>query len=510
MALRARRWTLVLGLLGAILASAGFVLYLRAPERTVLIAALESVAVACLTVFFITQFDLFREFSRRRPVRLGFNSVLMVLLFAVILGIINFLTARHNVRWDFSETKRFTLAPQTARALRDLPREVKVTVFTNEKGQVGIYKDLLDNYQSRSSKLAVEFVDPDKKPGIARRYGITRLDTAVFESGKQETRVTAPSEQEITNGLLRVTRDAKKNIYFLSGHAEHQLDDSSEAGYAFLKKALEQQGYTVGALSLYESKMVPSDASLLVVGGPKRPVLDQEQALIADYVKTGGRLLVMVDPGSKAGLEGLLAKWGLKIDPRIVLDEQKILNGDLTMPVVSNYGTHEITQDLSGVLTVFPDVRPILWDDSKSTEWEFHALAKSSTRSWASPEDKGQVRFDPAKDAQGPFIVAAVVTARKEPADNARRPAVLAIGDSDLASNAFLNMAPGNNDFVLHAVGWLAEEKGLITIAPKDTGFATFLVTPSQAAALLTLQVLALPTVCLVAGIAMWRHRRRL
>jgi ABC-type uncharacterized transport system involved in gliding motility auxiliary subunit len=505
-----RRLTSSLGILGAILATAGFVLYIRTPHRTVAIASLEAVAVACLTIFLITHFDLFREFSRRRPVRLGFNSAVIVLLFAVILGILNFLAARHDVRWDFSETKRFTLAPQTARALHDLPRDVKITVFTNEKGQSGLYKDLLDNYQARSSKLAVEFVDPEKKPGVARRYGITRLDTAVFESGKQETRVTAPTEQEVTNGLLRVTRDVKKNIYFLSGHAEHQLDDSSETGYAFLKKALEQQGYTVRSLSLYESKMIPPDASLLVLGGPRRPVLNQEQALIADYVKNGGRLLLMVDPGSKAGLEGLMASWGLKIDSRIVLDEQKILNGDLTMPVVSNYGTHEITQDLGNLLTVFPDVRPIVWDDAKGVDWEFHALAKSSTRSWASPEDKGQVRFNPAKDAQGPFIVAAVVTARKEPAEHARRPAVVAIGDSDLASNAFLNLAPGNNDFVLHAVGWLAEEKGLLTIAPKDTGFATFLVTPSQAAALLALQVLALPTVCLVAGIAMWRYRRRL
>ena len=58
--------------------------------------------------------------------------------------------------------------------------------------------------------------------------------------------------------------------------------------------------------------------------------------MIADYVKSGGRLLVMVDPGSKAGLEGLLARWGLKVDTRVVLDEQKILNGELTMPVVSS------------------------------------------------------------------------------------------------------------------------------------------------------------------------------
>jgi ABC-type uncharacterized transport system involved in gliding motility auxiliary subunit len=510
MAMMSRRFSLLAGIIGALLAIAGLVVYVKDPYQTVAIAAMEAVAVTFLTVFLITHFELFREFSKRRSVRLGFHSLVMVALFAVILGIINFLAARHTVRWDFSESKRFTLAPQTARALRELPREAKITVFTNEKGQLGVYRDLLENYRSRSPKLTVEFVDPEKKPGLARQYAITRLDTAVLQSGKQETRITAPTEQEVTNALLRVTRDDKKNIYFLSGHAEHQLDEMSEAGYSFLKIALEQQGYTVRPLSIYESKTIPSDAGLLVLGGPQRPVAQEEQAVIAEYVKKGGRLLAMLDPGSKAQIEGLLANWGVRLDTRIVLDEQKVLNGDLTMPVVNNYGTHEITHDLGNTLTVFPDVRPISFDDGKAGEWEYHALAKSSSRSWASPEEKGQVRFDPSKDAQGPFALAAVVIARKEPAETSRRPAVVAIGDSDLASNAFLNLAPGNNDFMLHVIAWLTEEKGLVTIAPKDIGFATFLVTPSQAAALLGLQVLALPTACLIGGLVMWRYRRRL
>lgn len=510
MAMMAERTTFLLGTLGGVLAGAGAVLYLVAPERTGIVAGVEGLAAVCLTFFLVTHLELFREFSKRRSVRLGFNSALLVVLFAGILGVVNFLAARHSIRWDFSETKRFTLAPQTARALRDLPRDVKVMVFTNEKGQAAAYRDLLDNYKMRTSKLSVEFVDPDKKPGLARQYGITRLDTAILESGRQETRTIAPTEQEVTNALLRVTRDEKKSIYFLSGHAEHELDDPSEAGYTFLKKALEQQGYTVNTLSLHKAKAVPATTTLLVLGGPRRPVLEEEQRLIAAYVKKGGRLLVMLDPGSTAQIEGMLATWGVKVDSRIVLDEQKILNGDLTMPVVSNYGLHDITQDLGNVLTVFPDVRPISFDDGKGGEWEFHPLARSSTRSWASPQVKGQVHFDPTKDAQGPFTLAAVVTPRKEPTDNAQRPAVVAIGDSDLVSNAFLNLAPGNNDFILHIVGWLAEEKGLVTIAPKDTGFATFLVTPPQAAMLVALQVLALPTVCLAAGFVVWRRRRRL
>src|SRR5205085_4462514 len=106
----------------------------------------------------------------KRGLRLGANSLVMVALFATILGIICFLAVRHNVRWDFSETKKFTLAPQTARSLRELPRDVKATVFTSDQGQArAAYRDLFDTYQAITPKLAVEFVDPEKKPGLARR-----------------------------------------------------------------------------------------------------------------------------------------------------------------------------------------------------------------------------------------------------------------------------------------------------------------------------------------------------
>src|SRR5207244_13418872 len=79
-------------------------------------------------------------------------------------------------------------------------------------------------------------------PFPTRRSSDLRPDTAVLESGKQETRITSVSEQELTNALIRVTKDEKKTIYFLTGHAEHLLEDSSKEGYSFLKEALERQG----------------------------------------------------------------------------------------------------------------------------------------------------------------------------------------------------------------------------------------------------------------------------
>src|SRR5207247_875127 len=156
-----------------------------------------------------------------------------------------------------------------------------------------------------------------------------------------------------------------------------------------------------------------------------------------------------------------------------VLDTLTILGGDLTMPVVNTYGSHDITQDLGQVFTMFPHARPVSFLDSKGNEWVFHPLAKSSPRSWARadtpPDRTTQPRdFNPQKDTQGPLTLAALVVARANPSENARQPAVLLVGDSDFASNAFLHFS-GNTDFILHAVAWLAEEKDLVTIAPKDT-----------------------------------------
>ncbi len=518
MAMMSERATFLLGTLGGVLAGAGAVLYFVSPERTGLIAGTEGLAAACLTVFFVAHYEMFREISTRRSTRLGLNSLLMVVLLATILGIVNFLAARHSVRWDFSETKRFTLAPQTARLLRELPREVKVTVFTGDQGPArSAYRDLFDSYQARTAKLTVEFVDPEKKPGVARQYALTRPDTAVLESGRQETRITAASEQELTNALIRVTKDEKKTLYFLTGHAEHLLEETDKSGYSFWKEALERQGYAVRSLSLYESKTIPPNASVLVLGGPQKAVSPEEQALLADYVKKGGRLLVLLDPGSRAGLEGFLENWGLQADNRTVLDTQTIQGGDLTMPVVNTYGTHEITQDLGQVFTMFPHARPVGFLDSKAQEWAFHPLAKSSARSWARPAEVGaggtgggQVRdFDPKNDQPGPLTLAGLVTARTSPTENARPPAILFVGDSDFVSNAFLDFS-GNTDFILHAVAWLAGEKDLISIAPKDAALGTFLLTAAQSNALFAVQVLGLPAFSLAAGFRMWRRRRRL
>jgi len=170
---------------------------------------------------------------------------------------------------------------------------------------------------------------------------------------------------------------------------------------------------------------------------------------------------------------------------------------------------------------MFPLARPVSFLDSKAKEWAFHPLAKSSARSWGRTgevgTEGGQTRdFDPKNDQPGPLTLAGLVISRTSPTNNAsqpaaltRQPAVLFIGDSDFASNAYLDFS-GNTDFFLHVTAWLAGEKDLVSIAPKDAALGTFLLTAAQTNTLFMIQVLGLPGFFLAAGFTVWRRRRRL
>ncbi|MDZ4856915.1 MAG: GldG family protein, partial [Nitrospirota bacterium] len=308
--------TIPFGVIGLALAAAGAIGYSLVPEKLWLIALLGGAALLSLIMFVIAYVSGLKAFSTRRSTRIGANSLLMILLFVGILVIVNFLAARHSLRWDLSENQNFSLAPQTHRLLRSLPREVTITVFTREKDPgYQSYKERLDSYRQASSKISVEFVDPERQPKIAQQYGITRTDTAVFESAGQSVRVNAPSEAELTGALIRVSQDGKKRVLFLEGHGEPSLDDRERTGLSAAREILFKQGYDVGTLSLLKEPAVPDHTAILVVAGPRRPVTTEEQERIHTYVEQGGHLLLLIDPDTQADLNPLLKRWGLGVGP---------------------------------------------------------------------------------------------------------------------------------------------------------------------------------------------------
>lgn len=501
----------VAGLAGGILALTSVIIYSLAPGQIWLVWLTFGLGVCGLALFLVSHLHRLKEFSARRTTRLGANSFLMVAMFVAILGIINFLAARHAKNWDLSETQSFTLAPQTHKVLRSLKQDVHVTVFAQDRSPgSNAYRDLLDSYRGVTNRVTVTFVDPERRPDEARKHGITRLNTAVLESGTETVRITTPSEAELTSALIRVTRDSKKRILFLEGHGEHSLNDRERTGYETVKEALTKQGYEVASLSLLQESAVPDNTSVLVIGGPQRVVTSDERERLKQFVAKGGRLLIMVDPEIKTGLDELLAQWGVTLGPGVLVDMQdRLALGDLTALLVRTFTEHEITQDLNSAV-LMPSTRHLSFSEEAAKEWEFVPLARTSPRSWAETELDGKViSFNTGKDVQGPLPLAGALTPKKPPAEGQPRAAVVVVGNSTFASNAYVNF-PGNTDFFLHVVGWLAQERDLVSITPKEPAFRPFVPNPNQERILLYVQVLLLPAATFFYGLSVWRRRRRL
>ena len=500
-----------LGILGILFGIGGMVAYSLRPDWLWAVTISEGFALVCLVSFFVLHFEAVKAFSGRRSTKMGLNSVLLIVLFTSILVILNFLAARHSIRWDLSENQNFTLAPQTYRVLRTLPRDVKITVFTREKDPgYQAFKERLESYRQASTKLSVEFIDPEKQPKMAQTYGIFRTDTAIFESNGQTIRVTSPSEIELTGALIRISKDSKKRVVFVEGHSELNVEDKDRNGLFIAKEALIRQGYDVGTVSLLKESSVPDNTSVLVLAGPRRAVMKEEQDRIHTYVEKGGHLLVLADPDTQTGLETLLARWGLGLGPGVLVDLQdRLAQGDLTAILVRTFTEHEITQDLTSAV-LLPLSRHVTFDEQTGKDWDFVPLARTSPNSWAETNMQGRVvSLSEKEDIKGPLPMAAALSPKKAPEEGNPRPAIVVIGNSTFASNAFFNF-PGNSDFFLHTTGWLAEERDLISIAPREPALHPFTPNPTQERALIYIQVVLLPLTTFLTGLIVWRKRRRL
>lgn len=457
---------------------------------------------------------------RRRSTRLGANSALMIALVGAILAMVNVLAVRHSTRLDLSQTGAFTLAPQTVQVLNTLPRDVKITAFF-QKGSEGEskFKDLLSTYTHHSSRLSGEVLDPDTHPAAAKQYGITQYDTIVVESGAQEARIRAVSEQELTNALIRVGRDRKKRIAVLDGHGEPDLSDTEANGFSQAKEALEREGFEVSPLVLAQTGAVAPDTAAVIVAEPQKPLLPGEIDALSRYLAGGGRLFLLAGPGRQAGIEALASPWGVSFRNDTVIDPvSRLFGGDYTTPVIRTYGRHEIVKDFR-LATFFPLAQSLAFDQSKAPAVNYQALALTSQESWGETRIVGgKARFDPGQDTRGPMDLAAAITPKppaiptaegSTPPEPATAWRAVVAGNARFATNGFFNMS-GNGDFFIAAVNWLAEERDLIAIRPKEASSSPLLLTAGQQRVVFWVPVLIVPGAVAAFGMVVWRRRRRL
>ena len=519
----------IVGWLGTALVIAALAIRFGLPAQDQYAFYLAWAGLVCILAFMLSQWREFVKMFSRRQARYGTLTGVSVMVVLGILIAINYIGKRQNKRWDFTIAKQFSLSDQTRNILSKLDAPLSIKVFVQEP-EFAIYQDRLKEYQYGSKQVTTEYIDPDKKPTIAQQNGVQQYGTIVLDYKGRTERVTSNTEQDITNGIIKVVTGQQKKVYFTQGHGEKDTAAADREGYTGIATALKNDNYTADKVVLAQQSAVPDDASVVIVAGPKIDFLPGEVEALKTYLGKSGKLLLMLDPPAKpdtpplTNLIALAHEWGVEVGNNVVVDVSgmgRLFGADESVPVVASYPSHPIT-DRFNVFTAYPMARSVIPISGGVNGHTAQPIAESSPRSWAESDLKalmssGQVELDAAKgDKAGPVTLAAAVAtgppmpdpAKPEESDAPKQETrVVVFGDSDFAANAGLGIQ-GNRDFFMNTLGWLSQQENLISIRPKDADDRRLTLTAAQQTNIIWIVMLGIPAVIFGMGIYNWRRRR--
>jgi ABC-type uncharacterized transport system involved in gliding motility auxiliary subunit len=460
------------------------------------------------------------------------NAVIYSLIILVITCVINFIVLKHDKQWDLTQNKRFSLSEQSVKVLKNLKSEVNIIMFYPDMAKMQ-FNDLFKQYSYHSDKFKAEFHDMNKNPKLAQQYQVSDNQTAVIKFREKTEKLHGPfGEQELTNAIIRATREGKKAIYFLTGHNEADCDAVTEKGMSALKDALTVLNYEVKKINLLQEQKIPDNCSTLIIAGAQTELAPDETSLISAYLNAGGKAFIMLDIKPAASLEGLLKQYGLEAGADLVIDPKPALKmlglGDYTIPLGMIYdSSHSITKEFN-MATIHPLVRSLNLQFQNSN-YTLVALAKTSPESYADKTylTETNIKFDPGVDTKGPITVVAACskviheavpvstseTELKSDPDaqksKQKEMRLVLTGTSNLARNRYVNMQ-GNGSLVMNIINYLAEEEDLIAIKPKtNTPQEKIDLTQQDANSIFYLTLFLMPGFVVLSGFTVCFYRNK-
>ncbi|MEZ4951770.1 MAG: gliding motility-associated ABC transporter substrate-binding protein GldG [Saprospiraceae bacterium] len=360
------------------------------------------------------------------------KSFLNIALFLGILIGINIIANLKYGHLDLTEEKRFTLTEPTKNLLHDLDDIVLVQVMLEGDFPAGFKRlqratrDLLEDFRSESGFIEYEFTNPNegsvedinKRRETLSKQGINPVNLKVKDNdGSSETliypyalisfndkvmpinllepEVPGVSPEVILNNSISLleykfanaiqkmgARYNKPNILFTEGHGELfplQTRDLENSLSAF---------YDLGRINLDSIvSLKPDDCAVLIVAKPVYPFTERQKFVLDQFVMNGGKVIWLIDninvnldslTGKRhytafpfdLNLDDLLFKYGIRIQPDLVLDMQctripQVVGSQGNNPQIELFpyyyhpvsvprSNHPIVKGLEGVNLYFP------------------------------------------------------------------------------------------------------------------------------------------------------------
>lgn len=491
------------------------------------------------------------SFSAGRKWNLTAQAILTFLALATVIGLVNYLAARHHARFSWAGPAQGGLSPLSFQVLGQVTNEVKVVLYCDRQHPLfDMTLAMLKSYANASRHITLEVIDPERDPSAALAatalYGLRQkedrdlvifecqrrmrfvyprdlsdLDLNEFLAGRsgEIKRVAFKGEMLFTSAILTVITPRQLKAYFLEGHDEHQPDkDDGLEGYSTFASVLRENSVLWEKLNLVGTNGIPADCNLLIVAGPRGRFSAEELDKIDRYLKQGGRLFVLLNNASvirPTGLEDLIEDWGVLVGRNIVLDEAAAVASNKRDMRVFTFSKHRLINPIvtGGLYLVLP--RSIERDRAAargSDATQVEEIAFTSPRGHIITDLRPDGRFykQPGdREGQIPLIVAVERGGvRNVSADRGATRMVVA-GESIFLANDAIESA-ANHEFAAHAVNWLlARDEMLIGIPPRPIKEYKLTVTKQQMRRAEWIFLAGMPGTALLLGGLVWLRRRR-
>jgi ABC-type uncharacterized transport system involved in gliding motility auxiliary subunit len=454
------------------------------------------------------------------------KTIILGLAMIFVIGI-NYLSYRYNSRWDVTKFKQHTLTKGTSSLIKELKSKVKIVVF-----YVGIppkyLDDLLKDYERQSRGLIKgEIIDPIVQIGYAAQFGNVisgKENKAIVTSGKERQDIDFTehplNENQLTNAIIRVTRD-KRKVYFITGHGEYDIADNGAKGLSKLTKLLEANNIEAKKLMLGIKGEIPADCDVLIIAGPENSQTEKEEEIIKAYLDKGGDALFLIEnmpvttpdkpltdeeKRKNPPLNSILNNWGIEIGDDLVVDLSNHISTDVGCPATRNYMPYPpIVKGLDYTFYVRPRSITILKDRRKSIELSPLVLTSESGSSWAETDKTLNVKYDKGIDIPGPVTIASILLETKGE-NKSSDTRIIVFTDTDFLSNAFIGQY-SNAAMGLNVISWLSELGYQSFVDQKEIKVEQLDLTSKQKR-MVAVVLFLMPVLIAIIGIIVWVEQK--
>lgn len=376
------------------------------------------------------------------------------------------------------------------------------------------------------------------------RYLIEQgIGGAVDPSSYDPSRLEPPrlvsfrGQEALAEALLKVAAGTRPKVLFTSGHGEADPFGSLSTDVGRFRRALERDGFEVGAWDGSAGGGLPADCELLFALGLEQPLRASEREAIERYVARGGRLIAApsyreVEEGLEGATASLLFRYGMIAEPGVVCEPVNDALGRALEGLPECARLVVLGSELSPSHPLTRTLR------QRGLRVEFvlaHAfrrgglgpggllldLIHSDERSWrdlAGTAGQPDFRFDPAGEKRGRErlvmlaelapAVAEDQAAEPDPgARAAQRGRVLGVSAATFFADGSFDT---NRDFLLAAANWMVEREELVRVRPRSLGGNVLDLRQGRSRPVLSaLALFVLPGALGLGGLLIaWRRRR--